>query len=379
MKRKRIPFIVTAIIAILIAWVLSISASIADADVVFYVERHGSNEDDGQAQFLALLGAHAEQDFQDAALGPVGAEVPELAFDELGVRLDLIGEWGGGAYVPTIVTSSEFCYAGRVYDRALWPGKALTVTSSGDQQLGAFGLWLFDDGRALDAAYLMSAVEVDGSAWEAVLENEIPRDSKGHELEGFIAVISDVGLASVTILPVDPVTGDVIADVFETDHWLVAAYVPPPDPCPVCGDLDGDADVDADDYAAFLTAFGHAAGDEGYLLCADLDGDGLISLVDYQLWLGCFEEATAVSVGDDLGAWGEAIAPGERELRKLHRRLWAEARKSEGHARHAERKVERKAMRADRFERRRQAVEQRREAMKRRAARFGGANARRVR
>lgn len=365
MKRKRVSILVTAIIAILIAWVLSISASIAGADVTFYIERHGSPEDDGLAQFLDAAGAYAEQDFEDAALGPVGSEVPELSFDDLGLRLELIGEWGGVPYVPTLATSSEFCYPERLYSRTIWPGKSLNVTSVGEQALGGFGLWLFDDGRALDAAYLMRAVEPDGTTWEAVLENEIARDSKGHELEGFIAVISDAGLASVTIVPINPDTGEVIADLFETDHWMVAAYVPPPDPCPVCGDLDGDLDVDADDYALFLTAFGRVAGDEAYVPCADLDGDGLISLVDYQLWLGCFEEANAVSVGDDLGAWGEAIAPGERELRKLHRRLWAEARKSERHARHAERKSQRDALRAAQIARWRAMMASRRNAIQR--------------
>lgn len=68
-----------------------------------------------------------------------------------------------------------------------------------------------------------------------------------------------------------------------------------PDECEVCGNLDQEhpedytlEDVDADDYALFLAAFGSQAGDEEYLECADYDGDGLVSLRDYQTWLACY-------------------------------------------------------------------------------------------
>ncbi len=58
----------------------------------------------------------------------------------------------------------------------------------------------------------------------------------------------------------------------------------------VCGDLDGDLDVDADDYAIFRSAFGRAAGDPAYVAGADLDGDGRVTLADYQLWLACYRD-----------------------------------------------------------------------------------------
>jgi len=59
---------------------------------------------------------------------------------------------------------------------------------------------------------------------------------------------------------------------------------------PVPGDLDGDRDVDAADYAAFLAAFGHATGDPAYNPAADLDGDGRVTLMDYQLWLQAYRD-----------------------------------------------------------------------------------------
>jgi len=58
----------------------------------------------------------------------------------------------------------------------------------------------------------------------------------------------------------------------------------------VCGDLDGDLDVDADDYAIFRAAFGRAVGDPAYVAGADLDGDGRVTLADYQQWLACYRD-----------------------------------------------------------------------------------------
>ena len=63
-----------------------------------------------------------------------------------------------------------------------------------------------------------------------------------------------------------------------------------PDECEdVCGDLDLDGDVDADDFALFLGAFGSCMGDPNYLDLADFDGDGCITLADYQAWLVCYK------------------------------------------------------------------------------------------
>jgi hypothetical protein len=60
------------------------------------------------------------------------------------------------------------------------------------------------------------------------------------------------------------------------------------------GDVDGDRDVDYDDYIAFVAAYGHSTGEPGFNAYADLDHDGLVSLVDYQLW----RQAYGAFVGD---------------------------------------------------------------------------------
>lgn len=51
------------------------------------------------------------------------------------------------------------------------------------------------------------------------------------------------------------------------------------------GDLDGDTDIDGDDFSVFLLAYGHCLGQHQYDAPSDLDNDGCVTLVDYQLWL----------------------------------------------------------------------------------------------
>ncbi|MBN1513236.1 MAG: hypothetical protein JXB13_14570, partial [Phycisphaerae bacterium] len=59
---------------------------------------------------------------------------------------------------------------------------------------------------------------------------------------------------------------------------------------PLPGDLDGDRDVDVDDYALLRSAFGRCEGDTAFVPEADYDGDGCVTLVDYQTWLGYYRE-----------------------------------------------------------------------------------------
>jgi hypothetical protein len=60
--------------------------------------------------------------------------------------------------------------------------------------------------------------------------------------------------------------------------------------CYRSGDIDKDCDVDGDDFAAFMTAFGMCQGDSAYDVEADMNADGCIDLVDYQDWLARYRE-----------------------------------------------------------------------------------------
>ncbi len=61
--------------------------------------------------------------------------------------------------------------------------------------------------------------------------------------------------------------------------------------CTMCGDVNGDGRVNADDRSLIMEAFGTCDGQVGYLPDADLDRDGCITLVDYGMWLTCYHKA----------------------------------------------------------------------------------------
>lgn len=54
------------------------------------------------------------------------------------------------------------------------------------------------------------------------------------------------------------------------------------------GDLDGDGDIDWDDFFMFLSAFGKCEGQGGYNADCDYDSDNCITFVDYQMWYGYY-------------------------------------------------------------------------------------------
>lgn len=61
----------------------------------------------------------------------------------------------------------------------------------------------------------------------------------------------------------------------------------------VPGDLDGDLDVDLDDLAILLGAYGSDASDTNFVLDADYNGDGVIGLADFSIWFGFYTAANA--------------------------------------------------------------------------------------
>ena len=57
---------------------------------------------------------------------------------------------------------------------------------------------------------------------------------------------------------------------------------------PTPGDLDGDGDVDLQDLARLLAAFGSCGGDPGFDAAADIDGGGCVDLADLSVLLGAY-------------------------------------------------------------------------------------------
>jgi hypothetical protein len=213
-------------VAVVSVLVLPVTVPVS-AEVVFFVEGHGSPEASGHADFCQAVGDAAEQDFEDPALGQDFTVLPSLPIGDMELQLDCV-LFDGTPFPPFLFTSPEFDVEGRVYHRALVVGTSMTIEPPAGQSLVAFGTWIFDDGGVLDSAYIAEVTETDGSVWEVILENDIPHNPYGHEIEGFVGVVSDVGISQITITSIDPETGETHPDGFEIDHVkAVAAALPP--------------------------------------------------------------------------------------------------------------------------------------------------------
>jgi len=88
----------------------------------------------------------------------------------------------------------------------------------------------------------------------------------------------------------DGTVGLSVTSMVAVGACIEICYVPAENPC-LCGDIDGDGDVDVDDYWLFVDAYGTCVGHTKYNQYADMDGSGCINLVDYTLWLECYYEA----------------------------------------------------------------------------------------
>jgi len=214
-------------VAVVSVLVLPVAVPVS-AEVVFFVEGHGAPEASGHADFRQAVGDSAEQDFEDPALGEDFTVLPSLPIGDLELQLDCV-LFDGTPFPPFLFSSIEFDVEGRVYSRALVVGTSMTIRPPAGQSLGAFGTWIFDDGGVLDSAYLAEVTETDGSVWEVILENDIPHNPYGHEIEGFIGVVSDVGIRQITITSIDPETGEAHPDGFEIDHVMAVAMDLPPE------------------------------------------------------------------------------------------------------------------------------------------------------
>ena len=59
-------------------------------------------------------------------------------------------------------------------------------------------------------------------------------------------------------------------------------------PAGVTGDIDGDSDVDFDDFLLFAGAFGASTGDPLYITKADLDSNGIVDFDDFLIFAEVF-------------------------------------------------------------------------------------------
>lgn len=78
--------------------------------------------------------------------------------------------------------------------------------------------------------------------------------------------------------------------------------------CSETGDVDRDCDVDADDYAAFLAAYGSHRRSDNYQHTADMDAKGMIGRRDYLLWLARYRDfIDDPTAGPPLPQWPRGV------------------------------------------------------------------------
>ncbi len=213
------------------------------AEVSFFVQREGSPDDTGLSLFLEASSPMHMQEFEDPELRLNGTQLSGVLVGELGLSWTCVGN---EPFQPFLASSTAFNAPNKIYNYALVAYGVLTITPAPNTPVGALGAWIFDDGRAADSAYLVQVVELDGTLWEGVLVNEIPLNSRGHEIEGFIGAVSSVGIATLTITPIDLATGLFQLDTFELDHVMASPLPPPPPPPPPPAE-----DVEQEDEGGF--------------------------------------------------------------------------------------------------------------------------------
>ncbi|HKQ50488.1 MAG TPA: kelch repeat-containing protein [Phycisphaerae bacterium] len=162
-------------------------------------------------------------------------------------------EWNGSTWsLRTTSGPPSRRYAAMAYDTA----RGVTVLFGGEKSSGSD---------------LNDTWEWDGNSWS--IRTIVQPPARRHH-----AVAYDSARGIIELFGGNSVFGSF------TDTWEYGI------PCNLCGDLDNDADVDADDFSRFLLTFGLEGGQFGYRACADSDADAAITLVDYQDWLACYRD-----------------------------------------------------------------------------------------
>ena len=80
-------------------------------------------------------------------------------------------------------------------------------------------------------------------------------------------------------------------------------------------DLNADGDVDGQDFAIFLAAFGYSQGQPQFNPACDYDADGRVTLADYQVWFGYYTAFVGNPAAPvPVGARGDFDADGDVDV-----------------------------------------------------------------
>ncbi|MFQ5502898.1 MAG: hypothetical protein ACE5EQ_11465 [Phycisphaerae bacterium] len=205
----------------------------ASADISFFLQPEGTGQD-GEAHYLNTiatnhhLGSYELIDFDDLSAFPVESEVHALEVDSvefhLGASLATSILAGNGHTGPYIFNPHGFyIWEGKAFMSTLVMGDQATLEfDSDDDRAGAVGFWIFDDQRSLDSVYRIDVMERCGQQATTILANDMPPNIEDvYEIEGFVGIISDVGIRRIVVTPLDPWSLLPQSDIFEIDTLTI--------------------------------------------------------------------------------------------------------------------------------------------------------------
>jgi len=227
-------------------------------------------EPGGSSSVYVLLDGEALSDSAGGAGSclPIGATMPYTSTDT--ARVLVLFTYGAGG---RIVYSYSDYFSIRPDPRFgdAPPMVTLDSPSGGGQHRGGGVIpvrWTASDDEGLRAFHIQASYDA-GRTWHYV-EKDLPGEARAFDWR----LPPSAGIADVRVRVV------AIDHRFQNSSATSGAFEILPGDAGIPGDLDGDGDVDLQDLATLLAAFGTCDGDAGYNAAADLDGSGCIELAD---------------------------------------------------------------------------------------------------
>ena len=148
------------------------------------------------------------------------------------------------------------------------------------QELGGPASWSAGVFGSGDGALNIAAVDLFANGSTSVYYDDLLLEEQGAPSAAGACCLLDDSCWD------DTLAGDCAGAGGEWHEWELCADIE----CAsaVLGDLDGDGDMDVDDFYIFADTFGACDGDPEFIAAADYDGDGCITLDDYQTWMACY-------------------------------------------------------------------------------------------
>ena len=132
-------------------------------------------------------------------------------------------------------------------------------------------------------------------------DSDVDASDLGVFADAFDSIVGDARFNAAADFDGDDHVGDSDLIIFAQDYGRVnCPYVVSP------ADLDGDGDVDEQDLNEFISALGSCVGSSWFMGAADYDQDGCITNMDYVLWYSYFEnQGTGITGSGDIDGDGD--------------------------------------------------------------------------